>query len=140
MRRLGKRVLVATLSGSIVALGALAGCGGGGGNEGSSEESQFTKNVSGELSVWGFNNADDVGKARLDLREAAAQRSQDHARPDRIRLAEVHHAAGQQDPARRSPDGPTVRGDVRGAGPDPAAGPVLQPVRRRRRSRTGTRR
>jgi multiple sugar transport system substrate-binding protein len=65
MRRLGKRVLAATLSGSIVALGALAGCGGGGGNEGSSEESQFTKNVSGELSVWGFNNADDVGKARL---------------------------------------------------------------------------
>ena len=34
MRRLRKRVLAAALSGSIVALGALAGCGGGGGEEG----------------------------------------------------------------------------------------------------------
>jgi multiple sugar transport system substrate-binding protein len=66
MRRLRKRLLAATLSGSIVALAALTGCGGGGGDEGSSTESQFTKNVSGDLSVWGFNNADDVGKARLD--------------------------------------------------------------------------
>ncbi|SEQ08715.1 ABC transporter substrate-binding protein [Microlunatus flavus] len=57
----------ALLAGLTLSLGVLplAACGGGSDDEGSATDAQFTKDVSGELGVWGFNNADDVGKARL---------------------------------------------------------------------------
>ena len=58
-RRMG--VLVSVLS---VAL-AVTGCGGGPESQGD-EQTSFTTNPSGELRAWGFDNADDVGKARLD--------------------------------------------------------------------------
>ena len=62
-----RRALVAALA---VTLGVvpLAACESGGaddGGGGTADTAQFGKDVSGELSVWGFNNADDVGKARL---------------------------------------------------------------------------
>ncbi|SDU83728.1 carbohydrate ABC transporter substrate-binding protein, CUT1 family [Microlunatus sagamiharensis] len=59
-----RRTLLAALALTLGAL-PLAACGGGSDDAGSAEDAQFTKDVSGELSVWGFNNADDVGKARL---------------------------------------------------------------------------
>jgi multiple sugar transport system substrate-binding protein len=49
-----------------VSLMALAACGGGGGGEEAAQETEFTKNPSGTLNAWAFDNADDVGKARLD--------------------------------------------------------------------------
>jgi multiple sugar transport system substrate-binding protein len=62
-----KAVLVLGLT---VWLTTLAGCGGGGGRAavggGGEQTTQFTKNASGAMTAWGFNNADDVGKARLD--------------------------------------------------------------------------
>jgi multiple sugar transport system substrate-binding protein len=66
MRKQYKAVLVLGLAASLT---GLAACGGGGpGPYGGGEESstQFTKNASGAMTAWGFNNADDVGKARLD--------------------------------------------------------------------------
>lgn len=68
--KLKKRFLVATLSASLASLAALAGCGGGTGEEGGEQQAEFTKNVSGELTAWGFNNADDVGQARLDYAQS----------------------------------------------------------------------
>jgi|tagenome__1003787_1003787.scaffolds.fasta_scaffold20889384_1 multiple sugar transport system substrate-binding protein len=59
-----RRMLGAALALTLGVL-PLAACGGGADDEGSSDTAQFTKDVSGDLSVWGFNNADDVGKARL---------------------------------------------------------------------------
>lgn len=64
MRALRRRALAAALAISLGAL-PLAACGGGSDDAGSSDTAQFTKDVSGDLAVWGFNNADDVGKARL---------------------------------------------------------------------------
>jgi multiple sugar transport system substrate-binding protein len=62
-----KAVLVLGLT---VSLTTLAACGGGGGGPaaggGGEEPTQFTKNAFREMTAWGFNNADDVGKARLD--------------------------------------------------------------------------
>ncbi|MFP5282920.1 MAG: sugar ABC transporter substrate-binding protein, partial [Actinomycetes bacterium] len=49
-----------------LSLVALAGCGGGGGGEEAAEETQFTTSPGGALNAWGFNNADDVGQARLN--------------------------------------------------------------------------
>ncbi|WP_108249579.1 ABC transporter substrate-binding protein [Planctomonas deserti] len=49
----------------------LAGCGGGGGGGGNaaSEEVDFSAAPTGALNAWGFENADDVGQARLDYAE-----------------------------------------------------------------------
>lgn len=60
-----------TLTAFTVSIGlaaAVAGCGGGGGGGGqeAAEETQFGTNPSGALNAWGFDNADDVGKARLN--------------------------------------------------------------------------
>lgn len=67
MRKQYKAVLVLGLAASLTGLAACGG-GGGPGPYGGGEESstQFTKNASGAMTAWGFNNADDVGKARLD--------------------------------------------------------------------------
>jgi multiple sugar transport system substrate-binding protein len=60
-RRLGAgaAALAATL--------ALTACGGGGGT---AEAAEFSTEYSGTVSAWGFENADDVGQARLDHAEA----------------------------------------------------------------------
>jgi multiple sugar transport system substrate-binding protein len=58
------------LAAGITASLALTACGGGGG--GGTEEgggTEFTDSPSGALRVWGFENADDVGQARLDYAE-----------------------------------------------------------------------
>jgi multiple sugar transport system substrate-binding protein len=49
----------------------LAGCGGGGGGGGNaaSEEVDCSAAPTGALNAWGFENADDVGQARLDYAE-----------------------------------------------------------------------
>ncbi len=62
------------LVGIATAVLLVAGCGGGGSGSGSEEPQQFTTNPTGELRAWGFDNADDVGKARLDY--AASKLSQ----------------------------------------------------------------
>src|SRR5687768_12770722 len=57
----------------LVAIGAasamlLAG-GGGGGGQATGEDADFSAEPTGALSAWGFENADDVGQARLDYAE-----------------------------------------------------------------------
>jgi multiple sugar transport system substrate-binding protein len=65
------------LAAGITASLALTACGGGGGNGGGGggggDEgggAEFTDSPTGDLRVWGFENADDVGQARLDHAEA----------------------------------------------------------------------
>lgn len=59
-----KTGLVALVAATAV---MLTGCGGGGGGgEAAAEEVDFTAAPTGALSAWGFENADDVGQARLD--------------------------------------------------------------------------
>jgi multiple sugar transport system substrate-binding protein len=58
----------------LVAIGAasamlLAGCGGGGGEATTAEDVDFSAEPTGALTAWGFENADDVGQARLDYAE-----------------------------------------------------------------------
>jgi len=67
MLRRHTAVLVLGLAASLTTLTACVGTGGGNpaGGSGSEEPSQLSKDVSGAMSGWGFNNADDVGKARL---------------------------------------------------------------------------
>lgn len=60
----GRRALTA-LTASLGLVVTLAGCGGGGGEE-AAEEVEFSMNPTGALTAWGFENADDVGQARLD--------------------------------------------------------------------------
>ena len=70
MKRTSKTLLAMTLATSVVALGA---CGGGddGDTAGSGQSSAagptFSTNATGDLSAWGFENADDVGTSRLDF-------------------------------------------------------------------------
>lgn len=52
----------ALLTASVV---VLAGCGSGGGDE-PAADADFTTAPEGDLSAWGFENADDVGQSRLD--------------------------------------------------------------------------
>lgn len=51
---------------TVAALVMVAGCGGGSDPGQDADETQFTTNPAGELNAWGFDNADDVGQARLD--------------------------------------------------------------------------
>jgi len=53
----------------VTSMALLSACGGGGEDEAGSEESAgpaFTANATGDLSAWGFENADEVGTSRLD--------------------------------------------------------------------------
>jgi multiple sugar transport system substrate-binding protein len=52
-------------AGLLTAVLVVTGCGGGAEPQ-SEEQTQFTTNPTGELQAWGFDNADDVGQARLD--------------------------------------------------------------------------
>lgn len=63
MASVRRRVLGAVLILSLSSL-ALAGCGGAA-DEQTYTDPQFGKDIAGQLRVWAFNNADDVGKARL---------------------------------------------------------------------------
>lgn len=53
------------MAGVAAAALLVAGCGGGPQSQ-TEDQVQFTTNPTGELKAWGFDNADDVGKARLD--------------------------------------------------------------------------
>ena len=69
MKKSSKTLLALGLATS---LGLMSACGGGG--EAGSEESAdtgpaFTTNATGDLSAWGFENADEVGTSRLDYAE-----------------------------------------------------------------------
>jgi multiple sugar transport system substrate-binding protein len=51
----------------MASIAALTACGsGGGGGNGSGADVDFSATPSGALNAWGFENADDVGQARLD--------------------------------------------------------------------------
>lgn len=56
----------------VAALSATTACGGQG--SATAEKSEFTKGATGALNAWGFDNADDVGKARLEF---AAQQNKE---------------------------------------------------------------
>ncbi len=58
-----KQMLLAATAGA--ALFALTACGGGGGGGGTGA-ADFSKDYSGTLNVWGFENADEVGTSRVD--------------------------------------------------------------------------
>lgn len=60
----------ALTAGLAAAVLTVTGCGGGETDPQSEEAAQFTTNPTGELKAWGFDNADDVGKARLDHAKA----------------------------------------------------------------------
>ncbi|MGV3712484.1 ABC transporter substrate-binding protein [Pseudolysinimonas sp.] len=64
MKKTSKALIAATAG---AALFTLAACGGGGGNAGSAE---FSDQIEGTLSVWGFENADEVGTSRVELADA----------------------------------------------------------------------
>lgn len=51
--------------GTVALMLAISGCGGGSQPQ-QSQQATFDTNPTGELKAWGFDNADDVGKARLD--------------------------------------------------------------------------
>jgi multiple sugar transport system substrate-binding protein len=53
------------VAGVAAAVLLVTGCGGGPSSQGE-EPAQFTTTPAGELKAWGFDNADDVGQARLD--------------------------------------------------------------------------
>jgi multiple sugar transport system substrate-binding protein len=63
MRRKRRASLVA--AGVAVALVAVSACSSGSDDSGG-DAANFDTNVSGNLRAWGFNNADDVGKARIE--------------------------------------------------------------------------
>jgi multiple sugar transport system substrate-binding protein len=63
MKKTSKALIAATAG---AALFTLTACGGGGG--GAAEG--FSDQIEGSLSVWGFENADEVGTSRIDLADA----------------------------------------------------------------------
>jgi multiple sugar transport system substrate-binding protein len=67
-KKMRKRMIgIAAIAASAV---LLAGCGGGDGGGGTAgEDADFTADPTGDLSAWGFENADDVGQSRLDYAE-----------------------------------------------------------------------
>jgi multiple sugar transport system substrate-binding protein len=65
---MSKRRAAFIAAGVAAALAATTACGpsGGGDDNGGSDAADFSAKPSGTLSAWGFDNADDVGKARMD--------------------------------------------------------------------------
>ena len=67
MKKTSKALLAVSLAASMAAVSA---CGGGGGDDPGSQDSSaapaFSTNATGDLSAWGFENADEVGTSRLD--------------------------------------------------------------------------
>lgn len=66
-----KRTFLATVAGASVLAVAACGGGGGGGSTGDDDGggSEFSTDISGEISLWGFENADEVGTSRMELAE-----------------------------------------------------------------------
>ncbi len=62
-----QKTLVAVTA--VAALLTLTACGGGG-SASPTSSTKFSKDYSGTLKAWGFENADEVGTSRLDLAEA----------------------------------------------------------------------
>jgi multiple sugar transport system substrate-binding protein len=62
MRKRRASVVAAGLAAALVAVSACSS----NGDDNSGNTTNFSSEVSGTLSAWGFNNADDVGKARID--------------------------------------------------------------------------
>lgn len=54
----------------VASVAALAGCSGGGSTTNSDGGPAFSKSVKGTVNAWGFDNADDVGKAHLAYAES----------------------------------------------------------------------
>src|SRR4051812_25498857 len=61
-----KQLLFTAMAGAAVI--SLAACGGGG-NGGGGGDAGFSEDYEGTVSVWGFENADEVGTSRLDYAE-----------------------------------------------------------------------
>ncbi|MFI5908385.1 ABC transporter substrate-binding protein [Dactylosporangium sp. NPDC051541] len=59
-----RRLVIATV-GVATVLAATTACGSSGGGSGTADAVDFGAKATGTLSAWGFNNADDVGKARI---------------------------------------------------------------------------
>jgi multiple sugar transport system substrate-binding protein len=57
--------LIGAAAVAAASVAVLSGCSGGGGTEAAADV-DFTAEPSGTLAAWGFENADDVGQARLD--------------------------------------------------------------------------
>ena len=81
----------------------LTACGGDNGSQAATAD--FKKEASGSLTAWAFDNADDVGKARMQY-AARSCRRQDHDGSDGFRRAEIHHTRCQWRRAGRGADGP----------------------------------
>ncbi len=64
-----QRVLLAVTAVTSIAALTACGPGGGGGGNNAGAEADFSAEPTGTLNAWGFNNADDVGQARLDYAE-----------------------------------------------------------------------
>ncbi|THG29257.1 ABC transporter substrate-binding protein [Naasia lichenicola] len=71
MKKTKQLLLSATAGLALVALAACSGDSGGGGTTGA----DFAKDYKGTLSVWGFENADEVGTSRLDYAEGVVGKS-----------------------------------------------------------------
>ncbi|WP_314505025.1 extracellular solute-binding protein [uncultured Microbacterium sp.] len=65
MKNRQKALLAVTAAGALFTLTAC----GGGGSAGPQGAAEFSKDYSGTLTAWGFENADEVGQSRLDLAE-----------------------------------------------------------------------
>ncbi|MEO3778710.1 extracellular solute-binding protein [Micromonospora sp. B11E3] len=61
-----KRRAALVAAGVAAVLVATTACGSSGDDSGGSDAANFDAKPSGTLSAWGFNNADDVGKARME--------------------------------------------------------------------------
>lgn len=70
-----KRMLVAAAAAAmLITLSACSGSGGGGGG-GDNGSGSFSKDYKGDLTVWGFENADEVGTSRMDVAEQVVGKS-----------------------------------------------------------------
>ena len=85
-RRLG------VAAGLLAAILAVSGCGDGGPDSQTEDQTQFSSNPTGELKAWGFDNADDVGKARLDHAKSKSSALLDQKTPEQA-LADAQAAA-----------------------------------------------
>ncbi|MGC1213742.1 MAG: extracellular solute-binding protein [Micromonospora sp.] len=61
-----KRRAAVVAAGIAAVLATTTACGSSGGDNGGGEAAKFDPKPSGALNAWGFNNADDVGQARID--------------------------------------------------------------------------
>lgn len=80
MKHARKTFLATVASAGVLAVAACGGGGGGNGGNGGDpggegEGPEFSTEISGEISLWGFENADEVAQSRIDLAEAEVRES-----------------------------------------------------------------